>query len=79
MHRIAEWLKNEFLAQSVFFVEIRERGLFFRGRSRFKDVEFLVSASRHVWVREVGCREWKPTGVYVSADVMPNTANHTAG
>lgn len=79
MVRVAEWLKNEFLAQTVFFVGIRERGLFFRGRSRFKDVEFLVSASRHVWLRESGRREWRPTGVYVPAEVMPNMANHTAG
>lgn len=79
MVRIAEWLKNEFLAQTVIFAEIRERGLFFKGKSRFKDVEFLVSASRHVWVREAGCREWKPTGVYVPSDVMPKTANHSAG
>ncbi|HUC91939.1 MAG TPA: hypothetical protein VMS09_07915 [Paenibacillus sp.] len=78
MVRMEEWLQHEFLAQTVFFVENRERGLFFRGRSRFKDVEVLVSASRHVWVREAGIREWKPTGVYVPADVISITANHSA-
>lgn len=70
MNRIAEWLQNEFLAHAVIFVENRERGLFFRGRRRFKDVEFLISASRHVWVRETGCQEWKPTGVYVPDRVI---------
>lgn len=77
MDRIAQWLKSEFLAQAVSFVENREHGLFFRGRSRFKDVELLLSASRHVWVREADHREWKPTGVHVPADVMPNVANHS--
>ncbi len=70
MDRLVEWLKREMRMESVSYVENHTHGHLLKGELQGKQVEILVTSSRHVWVKKPTERSWTTTGVYVPERVL---------